>query len=183
MRVHWCGKSANERYEYACQEDFVSLFESERLSLQRLALLLTVNSQSARRCLMGAFRDCIACSSVSKEWVLSWTRRMVVRNAIRLVMGTKGQSSVTEDDADGGSVPFFQDDSRGAIEESGLICNLPELDRFVFVMCILERYSTHDCALLLARSLREISEAQRRVEKLLQHTGGLRDLSRCFAMP
>jgi hypothetical protein len=164
MKVRWFGKTVSERCEYARKEEFVSVFECERVGLQRLALLLTANSEAAKRCLIRAFRECIATSSVSKEWVLSWTRRIIIRNAISLVMGPGGPSSVnTIDDADNGLVAFFSDDSLGATAESESILDLPEFDRFVFVICVLERYSMHDCALLLGRSPRDINEARQRV--------------------
>ena len=183
MSVRRFGKSANERYEYAGRKDFVSLFERERVSLQRLALLLTLNPQSARRCLIGAFRDCIASSSVSKEWVPSWTRRMVIRNAISLVMSPGGQSFVnTNDDADNGLIAFSPDDSLGAIAGSASILDLPEFDRFVFVICVLERYSMHDCALLLGRSPRDISEARQRVGNQVGQIDEFSDISQRFAM-
>jgi hypothetical protein len=163
MRVRWLGKTKSERCEYARKEEFVCFFERERVSLERLALLLTANSESARRCLIGAFRECIASGSVSKEWVLSWTRRVVVRNAISLVMGTGGQSSVkTNDNACDGPIAFFPDNSAGLTAQAESIFALPEFDRFVFVICVLERYSMHDCALLLGRAPHEIGEARQR---------------------
>jgi hypothetical protein len=89
---------------------------------------------------------------------------MVIRNAISLVIGPEGQSFVnTYDEADSELIAFFPDDSLGAIAESESICDLPEFDRFVFVICVLERYSMHDCALLLGRSPRDIDEVRRRV--------------------
>jgi DNA-directed RNA polymerase specialized sigma24 family protein len=183
MKVRWFGKAVSDRCEYARKEEFVSVFESERLGLQRLALLLTANSEAAKRCLIRAFRECVASRSVSKEWVLSWTRRMVIRNAISLVMGLGGQSFVnTNDDADNGLIAFFPDDSLGAIAESKSILGLPEFDRFVFVICVLERYSMHDCALLLGRSPRDINEARQRVGNQVGQIDELRDISQRFAM-
>jgi DNA-directed RNA polymerase specialized sigma24 family protein len=164
MKVRWFGKTVSDRCEYAREEEFVSVFECERVGLQRLALLLTANSEAVKRCLIRAFRECIASSSVSKEWVLSWTRRMVIRNAISLVMGPGGQSFVnTNDDADNGLIAFSPDDLLGAIATSESILDLPELERFVFVICVLERYSIHDCALLLGKSPREVNEVRHRV--------------------
>jgi hypothetical protein len=88
---------------------------------------------------------------------------MVIRNAISLVMGPGGQSFVdTNDNADNGLIDFSLDDSLGAIAESESVLHLPEFDRFVFVICILERYSMHDCALLLGRPPRDINEARQR---------------------
>jgi hypothetical protein len=163
-RARWLGQKESGRGEYVSKEEFASVFERERESLQRLALLLTANSEATKRCLSRAYRECIASSSVSKEWVLIWTRRMVIRNAISLVMGPGSQSFVgANDDADNRLIEFFPDDALGAIAESESIFDLPELDRFVFVICILERYSIHDCALLLRRSPRDINEARQRL--------------------
>jgi DNA-directed RNA polymerase specialized sigma24 family protein len=183
MKVQWFSKTAGERGEYARKEEFVSVFECERVGLQRLALLLTANSETVKRCLIRAFRECIASSSVSKEWVLSWTRRMVIRNAISLVIDPECESFVnSSDDADNGLIEFSQDYSPGAIAESESILDLPELDRFVFVICVLERYSMYDCALLLGRSLRDIHEARQRVGNQVGQIREISDISQCFAM-
>lgn len=158
------GKTVGGRCEYARKEEFVNVFECERVGLQRLAVLLTANREAAKRCLIGAFRECIASSSVSKEWVLRWTRRMVIRNAISLVMGPGGQSIVnTNDDAYNGLIAFLSDDALGAIATPESILDLPEFERFVFIICVLERYSIHDCALLLSKSPREVDEVRHRV--------------------
>jgi hypothetical protein len=183
IRIPWFGKRVSERCEYARKEEFVSLFERERVSLQKLALLLTAKPEAAKRCLILAFGECIASSSVSKEWVLSWTRRVVIRNAISLVIGSGGQSFVnSNDDADNGLIAFFPDDSPGATAESESIFDLPEFDRFVFVICILERYSMHDCALLLGRSPRDIDAVRRRVINQAAQVSELRDTSQRFAI-
>jgi DNA-directed RNA polymerase specialized sigma24 family protein len=177
------GQKASDRGEYASNEEFASVFESERTGLQRLALLLTANSEAAKRCLIRAFQECIASSSVSKEWVLSWTRRMVIRNAISLVMSPRGQSFVnTNDDADNGLIAFSPDDSLGAIATSESILDLPELERFVFIICVLERYSIHDCALLLGKSPREVNEVRHRVGNQIGQISELGDISQRVAM-
>jgi DNA-directed RNA polymerase specialized sigma24 family protein len=160
----WLGQKAGNRGEYASKEEFAKVFESERAGLQRLALLPTVNSESARRCLIRAFRECIARGAVSREWVLSWARRKIICNAISLVMGPGSQSLVnTNDDAGCGPNPFYPDDVLDPIAAPELICELPELERLVFVICVLERYSIHDCALLLGKSPREVKDLRNRV--------------------
>ena len=183
MKVRWFGKTGNERREYARKEEFVGVFECERVGLQRLALLLTANSETAKRCLSRAFRECIASTVVSKEWVVSWTHRMVIRNAISLVMGPASRSFVTtNDDADDGFVAFSSDDLLGAIAASESILDLPEFERFVLVICVLERYSIHDCALLLGKSPRDIKEARQRVGIQVGQIDGLSNISQRFAM-
>jgi DNA-directed RNA polymerase specialized sigma24 family protein len=183
MRIRWFRKRVSEKCQYARKEEFVSLFERERVSLQRLALLLAANSETAKQCLISSFRQCVASSSVSKDWILSWTRRMVICNAISLVIGPEGQSFVnTYDETDNELIAFFPDDSFGAIAESESICDLPEFDRFVFVICVLERYSMHDCALLLGRSPRDIDEARRRVVSQVAQISEVKETSQRFAM-
>ena len=183
MKVRWFGKTGNERREYARKEEFVGVFECERVGLQRLALLLTANSETAKRCLSRAFRECIASTLVSKEWVVSWTRRMVIRNAINLVIGPEGRSFVTtNDEVDDGFVAFSPDDTLDAIAASESVLDLPEFERFVLVICVLERYSIHDCALLLGKSPRDIIEARQRVGNQVGHIDELRAISQHFAI-
>ena len=167
-RFRGLGQKVRESGEYAGKADFASVFESERAGLQKLALLLTANSEVATRCLIRAFRECISRSSVSKEWVLSWTRRMVIRKAISLVMSPGSQPIANTSDGAGNELRAFSSgDSIGAIATSESIVDLPEFERFVFVICVLERYSIHDCALLLDKSPREVDEVRHRVRNLV----------------
>jgi hypothetical protein len=47
-----------------------------------------------------------------------------------------------------------------ALRESLAILDLPDFDRLVFVICVLERYSILDCALLLRRSPKDVHDAR-----------------------
>jgi|SRR5579859_1034555 len=171
-RVGWLGQKASDRGEYASKEEFASVFESEREGLQRLALLLTANKEVANQCLIRALRECTASSSVFKEWVLNWARRVVIRSAISLILDPAGQSLVNiNEDIDSGLIAFAPDDSLSALAEFELVLGLPDVDRFVFVICALERYSPHDCALLLGRSPREIDEARKRIANHIERIG------------
>lgn len=153
ITLHWFRKMENERDDYALREGFVRVFEYERASMQRLALLLTANLDAVELCLSRAFQECVSSSSVSREWVLSWTRRVIIRNAINLVTNPESDSPVkSTDDADSRAIASSQDAALVAAAGSDSILNLPTLDRFVYVICILERCSVYDCALLLGRS-------------------------------
>jgi hypothetical protein len=160
----WLGQKTSGKSEYASKEEFARVFESELAGLQKLALLLTANSEAAKRCLIGAFRECITRNLVARGWVLSWARRMVISNAITVVIGPEGQSfDNTNDDADNALVSFSADDLLGPNAGTESICDLPEFERFVFVICVLEHYSIHDCALLLGKSPREVNDVRNRV--------------------
>jgi DNA-directed RNA polymerase specialized sigma24 family protein len=171
-RVGWLGHKASARGEYASNEEFAGVFESERAGLQRLALLLTANKEVANQCLIRASRECIASSSVFRGWVLKWARRVVIRNAISLILGRGGQSSVNANgDADNGLIAFAPDDSPSAPAEFESVLDLPDVERFVLVICVLEGYSPHDCALLLGRSPREIDEVRKRIANQIVQIG------------
>jgi DNA-directed RNA polymerase specialized sigma24 family protein len=85
-------------------------------------------------------------------------------------------------DTDNGLIASYADDSLGAIATSEAILDLPECERFVFVMCVLEHYSIHDCALLLGKSPREIDEVRQRVGNHVGQRDELGDNSKRFAM-
>lgn len=148
---------------YATAEDFHLLFATEMVELFRLAVRLTADPEIAERCIIMAMRECIGNSTVSKRWSLIWARRTVIRNAINLVIGI--EDVVPSDlrcDVDFHLQPSTQ---REAIRDSFSILMLPDLDRLVFVICVLEQYSIMDCALLLSNSPRVVNEARERAIK------------------
>jgi DNA-directed RNA polymerase specialized sigma24 family protein len=156
-RGGWLGHKASERGEYASKEEFAGVFALERASLQRLALLLTANKEVANQCLIRALGECTASSSVFKGWALNWARRVVIRHAISLILDRGSQSFVTANgDAGNGMMAFTSGDTLSAVAEFESVLDLPDVERFVFVICVLEGYSFHDCGLLLGRSPREI---------------------------
>jgi hypothetical protein len=61
------------------------------------------------------------------------------------------------------------------------ILDLPEFERFVFVICVLERYSTLDCALLLGKPTREVNEVRHRVGNQVGHIDELGKISQCLS--
>ena len=58
--------------------------------------------------------------------------------------------------------------------ELGALLELKDFERFVVVMAVLERYSEHECALLLGCSRRQIEQA--RIRALAQLMDSRRDL-------
>jgi len=155
-RNRWPCNSVSKRGEYAGEDDFAYTFEREQARLQRLALLLTANAEAARSCVRLAFDECIASSSVFKEWALKWARRMIIRNAASLTLNPDKPLG----SRNGGSGTAIAHIPDYPLES---ILDLPALERLAYVICVLERYSTNDCALLLGRSPREIDRALDRV--------------------
>ena len=156
--------STNGNNLYATPENFEQLFAKQKTELLRLSLQLTADAAKAESCLIFALRDCFFRSTVSKDRVQTWARRMVIRNGIRLVWGKPN------DVADESGFEFQLQPSDlplEALQDSVEILTLPDLDRLVFVICVLERYSILDCALLVGKSPREVYDAMARAKRLL----------------
>jgi hypothetical protein len=150
-----------EKDTYATKDDFQRLFAREMIDLIRLSLHLTADAEKAEICLILAMRECLANSAVSKEWALIWARRKVVCNAIRLILGTEDATPNDIDSETGPDSHLHPGEYRiEALRDSLAILALPDFDRLVFVICVLERYSIMDCALLLKSSPKDVNDAR-----------------------
>lgn len=147
---------SNEKNLYATPEDFKQLFAEQKTELLRLSLHLTADAEKAENCLILAMGDCLFRSTVSKDRVHTWARRMVIRNAIRVIWGTPNEF------VDESGFEFYLQPSPlplEALRECLAVLTLPDVDRLAFVICVLERYSILDCALLLRKSPQEVYDA------------------------
>ena len=138
---------------YATRADFCRTFTQDMKSLYLLSLLLTAEEHSAEQCFASSLDDCMDLRPVFKEWAASWTRRVVLQNAIRMVGPAIG-------DADAASC--FPLSSSTSQLEPGLraVLQLKTFERFVFVVSVLEGYSEHECSLLLKSSKRDVAAAK-----------------------
>lgn len=162
--LHSARVSARENDAYATREDFEQLFVEQRTELLRYSLQLTGDAQKAEGCLNRAMRDCASESGVIKERVQYWARRVIMRHAIRVTWGTANDILCNP------SFEFHLQPSRystEALRESVAIFGLPVLERLTFVICVLERYSIIDCALLLRQTPQGVRQAILRAIELL----------------
>jgi hypothetical protein len=142
------------RNDYATHSDFCAIFLQHLDRLYLLALILTRDEPSAEKCLLAAFDLCAEESLVFKESAVGWSRRSVIKNAIRLmspVPTTPARPLFPDND---NNLNLDQDASLNHVQQ------LPRFDRFVFVMSVLERYSDRECALLLGCSFTDILPAR-----------------------
>ena len=147
--------STTRQQVYATQDEFCRTFAEEENSLYLLALLLTADASKAEQCFVAGLEDSIEGNRVFKEWVRSWSRRMIIRNAIQLISPAPGQVNGTPHVSDSGAVTL----DLGS--ELAAVLQLAPLERFVFVMSVLEGYSIQDCSILLncTRQYIEIAQA------------------------
>src|SRR5215468_1082288 len=161
---------------YATAADFKQIFTEDLNSLYLLSLLLTGDPESAEKCFVEGIGESTKGNRVFKDWARSWARRTIVQSAIRLIGPRK--SSVTGPR----TIDIAQVTDKIPIvlqEEVGAILELAPLERFVFVMSVLERFSDHDCSILLGCARRDLATVRTRaMQRLvmllgLQHNGAV----------
>lgn len=144
--------------EYATSEDFCRVFAEGLDDLYQLSLVMTGDHARAEQCFVSGMEQCFVANGIFRDWAHSWAKRVIIQIAIREL---KPHPSV----ASSFSIPVAThmcDFPRegGRHFELAAVLVLEDFERFVFVMSVLERYSEHDCALLLGCTLRQINEAR-----------------------
>jgi len=148
--------SENSETRYARCGDFRRIFEEDLHGLYQLAFLLAGDEQKAERCFFAGLEDCVKESRVFREWARIWAKRVIVQNAIRELQPRPSHS----DSSVLAATAFSQKNSPIGHFGVDAVLGLAEFERFVFVLCVLEGYREHECALLLGCSASEIREAR-----------------------
>jgi len=159
------------RGAYATLADFKRIFSEDVNGLYLLSLLLTGTPDKAEECFVEGIGESTKGNYVFKEWARSWARRTIIQSAIRLIapMDYSPTVSRSADIARGmDKIPLILHAEVRAILE------LAPLERCVFVMSVLERYSDNDCSILLGCARRDIaalrSRAMQQLAMLLRST-------------
>ena len=154
-------KIADFRARYANCADFSELLERNLKPLYLLAFLLTANHKDAERCFFMTAEECLGEQAVFKEWAQSWIKRSLIKNAIGVVSPASSRACEKRD--------FWSVEQNEAErnDEINALTRLPHLERFVFVMSILERYSDWECSVLLGCSVKKVARSRMRGLRLL----------------
>jgi hypothetical protein len=164
--------SVSARPTYAVPRDFCRIFAEDKTALYLLSLVLTADSETAEQCFAAGLEDSIGGNPVFKEWARSWSKRMIIKNAIRMITPAPGQVNLARHVSDRNDLTLG----------GGLLTpvrELPPFERFVFVMSVLEKYSIQECSILLNCRKQEVSRGQARA--LLQLAAA--ELNRTMPVP
>ena len=160
-------KIADFRADYATHVDFCDVLTSDTKHLYLLAFLLIANHQESEQCFVWTIEEAFKEPAVFKEWVRSWVKRRLIENAITIVWPASARSRRKRDLWGAG-----QYETQGQCEID-TVTELADFERFVFVMSILERYSTWDCSLLLGCGTNKIAQARMRALRRLPDLAAL----------
>jgi hypothetical protein len=153
----------NGENQYATPEDFRKILDEDLNRLYQLSFLLTADHQKAEGCFVASIEHCANENRVFREWARSWTKRVIVENAIRELKprprrsNSSSLSSLRNERRSGPTGHFTAD----------ALLGLANFDRFVFVLCVLERFRENDCALLLGCSASQVRDAWTRAIETL----------------
>jgi hypothetical protein len=151
---------------YATGADFCRIFKENMKDLYLLAFLLTADQTKAEECFVAGLDDCSETNQVFKEWARDWARRVVIKNAIRLIAPVdKAPTTVLHR---GGQEQARRHDQADLRAEISTLLGMPAFDRFVLVMSVLEGYKDLECALLLGCAQATFRTA--RLDALLRFT-------------
>ena len=164
-------RNANDARSYAVDDDFKQLFAREIGSLFQLSFQLTGEANRAERCLTLALENCLSGNTICRDFVRVWARRMIIRNAIHLVLGIDGDTC----NATGSELHLCLGEVRKEeLSNSIAVSQLTDFDRMVYVICVLEHLSIQDCALFLRRAPKDVNEA---VARAIDRMGDQTDMS------
>jgi DNA-directed RNA polymerase specialized sigma24 family protein len=155
---------------YASSADFERIFTEDMSGFYLLSLLLMGDRDRAEECFVAAVGEATKGNRVFKEWARSWARRTLVQIAIRLIAPRRHSGGTTRNPVSPRGLNYVP---LGLEAEVGEILELAPFERFVFVMSVLERYSAHDCSLLLGCLRRDVVAA---LARALQHLGSSMNL-------
>jgi hypothetical protein len=123
-----------------------NILTEEMQSLYLFSFLLTADNDIADQCFVYGLGECVEGIGVFMDWVRSWARRTILKQAIRMIMPapehTDNMSLISlKGEAASGTNNLF-----------AAIAALSAFERFVFVMSVLEKHSDEDCSMLLGCS-------------------------------
>jgi len=158
-------ETANSRADYATPADFCKLLESDMKSLYRLAFLLTTNHHDAERCFVATIDASSKQQTVFKPWARPWLKRSLIKNAIQIASPTSAMGKRES--------PRVEQPATPGNNELDAVTRLAPLERFIFVMSVLERYSDWECSLMLGCHLKEVARIRTRALRELPERGTL----------
>ena len=149
---------------YATAADFEQIFAEDMSGLYLLSFLLTGDRDKAEECFVAGMEESIRGNLVFKEWARSWARRTIIQSAIRLIAPRQNSASAMRKPAVARAMDKVPLVLQAEVRE---ILELAPLERFVFVMSALERYSDYECSILLGCARRDVPAARARAARQL----------------
>ena len=146
----------NFRTDYAKDVDFCVVLDRNMKAFYLLAFLLTANHRDAERCFGAVVEDIFKENCVFKAWAESWVKRCLIKKAIQFVL------SRSSDDHEDRNLWCEKLGAPQLTNTVNAVTGLKSIERLVFVVLILEGYSTKECSLLLDFTMERVVQLRAR---------------------
>jgi hypothetical protein len=141
--------------------NYCRIFHSKMSQLYWLAYVLTADHAKAEECFVNGLERCLESNHVFQNWAESWSRRVIIKNAIRVMAPShENYQEESNDPVENGASEDWPTSALLALDAFG---------RFLFVMSVLERYSIQECAMLLSCCPLQAVQAR---DRALRHFAG-----------
>jgi DNA-directed RNA polymerase specialized sigma24 family protein len=145
---------------YAKCEDFRRVFLANLDSLYQLCFLLTGDPDRAEQCLIAGLDECVRSQQVFRDFALPWAKRTLIQIASRALPPRASRAELSRP-ANGFPHPNLQS-GEGQWFNISAVLSLPDFERCVFVLSVLDEYSDRDCAFLLGCVVGDVRNARTR---------------------
>lgn len=141
---------ANFRSDYARRADFCEVLERDIKLFYLLTFLLTTNHKDTEECLEAVIEDAFRENSVFKGWVRPWVKRCLIKKAAQIVFSHDGRSKERR------NLWWEALSAPRVTDVVNAVTGLEALQRFAYVVSVLEGYSAKDCSLLLDCTMQSV---------------------------
>jgi len=142
------------------------ILTEEMHGLYLFSFLLTADNDMAEQCYVCGLGECVEGISVFMDWVRSWARRTILKQAIQMISPAPERTDNLSLISHKGAATSGRKNLFAAIVALGAF------ERFVFIMSVLEKHSDEDCSMLLGCSRRDVIIARELALKHLAYTEG-----------
>lgn len=148
--------------DHASPDDVRRVFVEHVSSLYKLSFLLTGNRDDAEQCFVAAVDETVEATRVPKHSIRSRAKRAIVRQAVRVLKPRPQERSDGRLALGNISDRDYLETLSGRHAVIHRVLSLRVFERFVFVLCLLERHSVEECAQLLNCNVQEVLEGRMR---------------------
>ncbi len=165
----------DQECEHASSDDFRRVFIDHVGSLYHLSFLLMGNRHDAERCFVAAVHETVNEKSVPKHSVRSRAKRAIVEQAIRVLNPRPEKKSKRQLPLRTPSDTDYLQTLSGRRAVIHRVLSLCVFERFVFVLCLLERHSVEQCARLLNCCIEDVIRGRTRALVQIAFSGAAVD--------
>ncbi|HLY98355.1 MAG TPA: hypothetical protein VKT33_04745 [Candidatus Angelobacter sp.] len=150
---HFQQKQTGFRGDYKNCNGICEMSANDMKQLYLLAFLLTANHQKAEQCFLRAFEEFPNNPTTFGEMFQAWMRRTLIQGAVHNVFPQLRHGDQKRD-------RWWVEHGDADIALINPVTKLAPLERFVFVMSVLEGYSMQECSVMLECTLPMVAAAK-----------------------